>query len=413
MSNSLGIAAVTATLHNLIAKGIELEGAGIPVTTRPPDKARNGGSNPNQINLFLYQTMPNGAWRNMDIPRQVRPGETSHPPLALNLYYLVTAYGENDDDIKGHRLLGRVMSIFDDFPVLGSDEINQILLTESGLREQVEQVRITPQPLSLDEMSKLWSTFQTQYRISATYQVSAVLIESTRPTKAPLPVLKRGEADRGVTAVASAALTLKEIRLPRSQPAARLGENIVLIGEQLTTVDTVTRFTSLRLPNPIELPPTTGDTAGELRVHLPNKTEDPNALSRWAPGFYTLALVVKHSGVPPMVSNELALALAPQITVTPLSAATGTVNLTVTSEPRTVAGQRMLLLFGDRQIEPQTVTTPADTSKPTTMTFAVSNVVAGKYLVRLRVDGVDSIPVVYSDTPPTPSFDPNQQVTIT
>jgi len=413
MSNSLGIAAVTATLHHLIEKGIEPEGAGIPVTTRPPDKARNGANTPNQINLFLYQTMPNGAWRNMDIPRQVRPGETGHPPLALNLYYLVTAYGENDDDVKGHRLLGRAMSILDDFPVLGSDEINQMLLTESGLREQVERVRITAQPLSLDDMSKLWTTFQTQYRISAAYQVSAILIESTRPTKAPLPVLKRGETDRGVTAVAGAAPTLKEIRLPRSQSAARLGENIVLIGEQLTTVDTVTRFTSLRLPNPIELPPTAGDTAGELRVHLPNNTEDPNALSRWAPGLYTLALVVRHSGMPAMASNELAVALAPQVTVTSTTTAAGTVNLAVTCEPRVIVGQRILLLFGERQVEPQAVTTPADTAQPTTLTFAVPNVAAGKYLVRLRVDGVDSIPVTYSGPPPVPSFAPNQQVTIT
>lgn len=413
MSNSLGIAAVTATLRHLIEKGIEPEGAGIPVTTTPPDKARTGGNAPNQINLFLYQTMPNGAWRNMDIPRQVRPGETGHPPLALNLYYLVTAYGENDNDVKGHRLLGRAMSVLDDFPVLGSEEINQILLPESGLREQVERVRITPQPLSLDEMSKLWTTFQTQYRISATYQVSAVLIDSARPTKAPLPVLKRGEQDRGVTAVVSAAPSLREIRLPLSQPAARLGESIVLIGEQMMTVDTVARFTSLRLPNPIELQPAAGDTAGELRVHFPDKAEDPSALARWAPGFYTVALVTRHTGVPPMVSNELAFAVAPQITVTPLTATAGTVNLAVTCEPRIAAGQRMLLLFGDRQVEPQTVTTPANTSQPTTLSFAIPNVVAGQYLVRLRVDGVDSIPVIYSGTPPVPSFDPNQQVTIT
>ena len=413
MSNALGIAAVTATLQHLIEKGIEPEGAGISVTTRPPDKARTGGNAPNQVNLFLYQTTPNGAWRNMDIPRQVRPGETGHPPLPLNLYYLITAYGENDDDVRGHRLLGRAMSALDDFPVLGSDEINQILLPESGLREQVERVRISLQPLSLDEMSKLWTTFQTQYRISAAYQVSALLIESTRPTRAPLPVLKRGEQDRGVTAVAGAAPSLREIRTPLSQPSVRLGENVVLIGDQLTTVDTVVRFTSLRLVAPVELPPVTGDMAGEIRVHFPDKTEDPNALTRWTPGFFTVALVTRHSGVPAMVSNELALAIAPQITVTPLRAAAGTVNLTITCEPRLVTDQRILLLFGDRQVGPQTVTTPANPSQPTTLTFVVPHVVAGRYLVRLRVDGVDSIPVVYVGTPPTPSFDPNQQVTIT
>ena len=47
--------------------------------------------------------------------------------------------------------------------------------------EQIERVRITPQPLSVDELSKLWTAFQTHFRISAAYQVSVVLIESTRP----------------------------------------------------------------------------------------------------------------------------------------------------------------------------------------------------------------------------------------
>ena len=46
-----------------------------------------------------------------------------------------------------------------------------VLLRDSDLQDQVERVRITAQPLSLEEMSKLWMTFQTQYRISAAYEV--------------------------------------------------------------------------------------------------------------------------------------------------------------------------------------------------------------------------------------------------
>jgi hypothetical protein len=135
-------------------------------------------------------------------------------------------------------------------------------------------------------------------------------------------------------------------------------------------------------------------------------------LSRWAPGFYTVALVVKKTGVPAMASNEVAFALAPQITVSPANAAPGTVNLTLTCEPRIVTGQRVLSLFGDRQIEPDSVTNPIDTTQPTTLAFTIPSVGAGSYVVRLRVDGVDSIPVVYSGTPPVPSFDPLQKVTV-
>ena len=66
------------------------------MTTLPLDKAR-GNNNNNQLNLFLYQIARNAAWSNRDIPQQVKPGETGVPPLALNLYYLVTAYGRDDD----------------------------------------------------------------------------------------------------------------------------------------------------------------------------------------------------------------------------------------------------------------------------------------------------------------------------
>ena len=64
------------------------------------------------------------------------------------------------------------------------------------------------------------------------------------------------------------------------------------------------------------------------------------------------------------------------------------------------------MLIGDRAI-------PADAHpvQTDTLSFVVSEAVAGEYVVRLRIDGVDSLPVTQ-----TPSglleFDPNQKVTI-
>ena len=50
-------------------------------------------------------------------------------------------------------------------------------------------IRITLQPLSIDDISKLWAGFQMQYRLSVAYEVAVVLIDSTRPTRAAPPVL--------------------------------------------------------------------------------------------------------------------------------------------------------------------------------------------------------------------------------
>lgn len=421
MSNAQAIAAATATLRNLLLKQVpqlDADLSDLDVTTQPPDLARKGITTA-QLNLFLYQTVINAGWRSQDMPGQVRPGETGVPPLPLNLHYLVTAYGRgnNDADTISHRVIGGAMSVLHDHPLLGRDEIVAALLN-NDLGGQFERLRITPLPLGVEEISKLWMVFQAPYRISAAYEVTVVLIDSRLPVKAALPVLKRGKDDQGVAAVAGLLPpVLDEIRLPRSQSAVRLGEDITIAGSFLTSVGATVRFSSSRLPSPIELAPQPGSVASEISAHIANHPEDTDAVSRWASGFYTVGLVQQRAGLPPITSNELAFALAPRITVA-LDSVTATdpkhrtVELTVVCEPRIVNGQRILLLFGDRQVGPTTVTTPATTTQPTTITFSVPDVVAGTYVVRLRVDGVDSIPVIYAGTPPIPSFDAAQKVTV-
>lgn len=76
--------------------------------------------------------------------------------------------------------------------------------------------------------------------------------------------------------------------------------------------------------------------------------------------------------------------------------------------PEQEAGVR--LLFGASEVTPASIATPGDPSQPTTLTFAVPGVGAGDYVVRLRVDGIDSLPVVYGGTPPILGFDPAQTV---
>jgi hypothetical protein len=145
MSNTLAIAATTSTLRNLLLASIpllDLDLSDPEVTIAPPDLPRKGIAKA-QLNLFLYQTVVNAAWRNLDMPRQVRPGEVA--PLALNLHYLVTAYGrgETDNDGTSHRVLSGAMSVLHDHPVLGQSEI-AASLPNNDLAEQFERLRITP-----------------------------------------------------------------------------------------------------------------------------------------------------------------------------------------------------------------------------------------------------------------------------
>jgi hypothetical protein len=78
MSNSLAIAAATATISSLLRVQVPLidpDLADLVVTTEPLDLARKT-IRTTQLNLFLYHTTVNAAWRNRDKPLAVRPGET-------------------------------------------------------------------------------------------------------------------------------------------------------------------------------------------------------------------------------------------------------------------------------------------------------------------------------------------------
>jgi hypothetical protein len=173
VSNALAIAATTATLRQVLLSG----GIG-RVTLLPPDTAGKSVTS-DQVNLFLFQTTLDAAWRNQDMPGRVKPGEAGQPPLPLNLSYLLTAYSTDPEDLRSHALLGQAMRILHDHPVLGAAEIQSATTANvpgADLQDQVERVRIVPQSLSVEEISMLWTAFQTPYRISAAYLVSTVLI---------------------------------------------------------------------------------------------------------------------------------------------------------------------------------------------------------------------------------------------
>ena len=395
MSNSLAIASVTTTIRNLLARSLTQElGSGI-VTTRPPDKARDNADNINQVNIFLYQTLPNPAWRNMDIPSRVKSGETSHFPLALNLYYLITTYAQDNEDIISHRILGEVMRVFHDYAILNPADIRDAL-PESNLHNQVERVKITPHTLNIEEMSKLWATFQTQYRISVAYEVSVILIDSSLSVKTPLPVLTRGSDDRGILAQSSLLApfpTLQTVQLPNQQPSVRLGERLTLTGYYLQSEgNIIVRCVQPRLQRSLELTPLPGANNTQITVEIPLQSQD------WLAGFYTVMVEVQQNGQQ-RVSNTLSFSLAPKIQQFEV---TDNSILTLTCQPQIGNEQRVVLLLGDRELVPQSITN--------TLNFDISNIPPGEYFLRLRVDGVDSLLINRAVQPPV--FDASQRVRV-
>jgi hypothetical protein len=411
VSNATAIAAVTLTLQTILGDGVRADSnlSDTTVTVLPPDKAR-GSINANQLNLFLYQLLPDAAWRNMDIPTQVSSGETGNPPLPLTMHYMLTAFGrDNDTGVPfSHYLLGQAMRVLFDHTLLGQDEIRNATaasLPNSDLHRQVERVRITLQPLSLEEISKLWTGLATQYRLSVVYEVSVALIESTRSSRTPLPVLTRGANDKGVLSQASLISpfpTLEAVQLPNHQSAARLSDTLVLTGQHLDGTAVGVIFNHPLWTSPVEIAPLAGGTATSLSAQLPNSP------ASWPAGFYTVAVVVQRpSETYRRTTNLLSFALAPRITITPASTpAAGSIVYNLNCSPEVRPEQRAALLIADMEVLADVH--PVQTAN---LTFTVLDLLPGSYFVRLRVDGVDSLLVNKAVTPPV--FDSSQKVTVT
>jgi hypothetical protein len=396
VSNARAVAAVTLTLRKLLFTAINSELNGADVSTRPPDQARRDSGN--QLNLFLYQTSIDAAWRNQD-PPGATPGETAQPPLPLVLHYLITAYGADDDDSLAHRVLGRAISTLHDHPLLGREEIANSGLA-NDLHLQAERVRMTPTPLSIDELSRLWTAFQTHYRVSAAYEARVVLIDSARPPRTPLPVLTRNLTV--VPGVVPPFPTLDALALPGRQPSARLSDQLTLSGRHLEAT-TAVRLSHPRRSTPLSVPPPplTGVGPTEVGFVLPNQPTQVPA------GTWTVAAVL---GAPDRLTGELPLRVAPRVTAgLPASLArdaAGAVTVQLDVTPQVLPGQPAHLLLSERSVvaEPLTVASAS-------LEFKVPAAEPGEHLTRVRVDGVDSHVVDWSADPP--AFDPTQKVTIT
>ena len=210
MSNGLEIAAITAVFKNLLEDGLVQNAAlssmgNVLVTTLPPDQISIGVDGQPQLNLFLYQVSQN---RNADIGNSDRSlhhqtsiEENALPPLAIDLHYVLTAYGNKD--FQTEILLGYVMELMHQTPVLSNDRIRAALnhvatINRSGLlaqaidstsvealTEQLDRVRIAPNLFNAEQMSKVWSLFQGSYRPSITYEVSMVFSRSQKHSFAP------------------------------------------------------------------------------------------------------------------------------------------------------------------------------------------------------------------------------------
>ncbi len=392
MSNALAIAAVTAVLESRFTTLLNANDmAGFDVAVDHPR-----GDSPNAgVYIKPYRIAPNAALRNMDLPARTADGaQLRKPRFAAELDLLISFVGD-PATFDAERLAGLVLTDLHARPVLMPQEIDDFLaglpgghvLASADLGEQLERVKLTPLALSLDDLARVWGMCnQPHYCLSIGCQASVILLEADVRTTVPLPVTTRGLhvmpgiAPRVAQLVSSA----------RNQPLVAVGETLIARGAGLRGASTWLRIGGALIevpdaaarPHAIELPldPALGLRAGVLALQVVHRV----VLGPPADPYRTAA-----------ESNALPFALIPTVTPNQPNAIPTADGLSVRLDvvPLPAAGQDATLLLdrigGGERTESRSFELDGDV-----VVFAVDPLPAGDYLVRLRVDGAMSIPVL-------------------
>lgn len=139
---------------------------------------------PNRISIFLYRVLENSEMRNRN--PELKNGKALHcPPLFLNLFYLITPLTNSAEN--NHFLLGKAMRILHDNGIVKGASLADVLANTT------EELRVILNPISMEDMTKLWSSFMRPYHLSATYEIKVIAIDSERTIETELVLRKRIE----------------------------------------------------------------------------------------------------------------------------------------------------------------------------------------------------------------------------
>ena len=387
MSNFLAVATATEALRIFLARAVSDVQLGVTVDTRkppadpPPDPL---------VTVFLYQVTPNAALRNRDAVTRGGDGTVlKKPQLALDLHYLISFYG-NENELVPQRLLGAVARTVHEEPILTRKDIEEAAtrphLLGADLAASPQLVRFTPAQLDLDDLSKLWSTlFQTPYALSMVYQATAVLLDGRSTPAAGKPVLRRQIAVEAFTRpVIETVLSLPAGSGPGTRPddgpvtrdreLALVGSNLgrpglsaVVGGAEATVLRS--RDDLVVLAQPASLP--SGVHPVQLRYDV--MFGQPSSARPW------------------LESNAAPYVRRPKV----LAAQRMPNGVRVTLDIAVVPEQRVTLLLDELAPsgKPHSYQFTAPVSGPPPveeLTVPVAGVANGTYLVRVQIDGAES-----------------------
>lgn len=398
MSNTLAIATVTACIRNLLEHALRND-PDDPLVGAEVRMLWPGSANLPTLGalLFLARITPSAAWQGVDLPTRGSSGQLlAKPQVGVRLHYLIAVRGD-EQAYEPHRIAAVIARVLAATPVLSRNLIAAAIAAQTGLlghsnlAEAPDPVRITPETISTEELSKIWTAYpQASQGPWLAYEAMTVVLDTDVGVAPALPVQERGIyanaiAFARITGVSSAASSsgpiLAGTMIAMTGYNLAVGEAVRVFfdGQAMGLVPASTAATSVTVTLPPDLLPGThgvlvarmATIAGELR-----RIAESNFFA------FTLSPAILS-----MATSEMVSAVQDGVTL-------WTGNVVVTCNSAVGSEQRFeLVLNGLGDATRSYVFAAPRRPGPlpsSSITVPIRAVPSGTYLVRIRVDGATS-----------------------
>jgi hypothetical protein len=376
----------------------------VDVTGLSPDASRLAQGA--QLSLYLYHIDENNAQESLFWTAQSQTAggpPIQYQPLALDLYYLLSAYAEGNY-IQEQQAMSVAMRVFHENPVVRG----------VGPDNQTWELTLSLERRSYDELSRLWQATTSSLRLSAVYRAAVVVVVPEQSPAAPPPVSYVDLAvEPGVAARLPQLLgTHREVQYTTPGGAVTVvqdlatvaaGQNFLLIGTgfnaitqgQLILAGPSPATTETDVTAWLAAPPQPAPDTKRM-VSLPADTGAPPAGAP-SPGRYSVYLKGS-AGAGTFTTSAVPLPIAAGV-----SAAGGPVLSTapfIVNGTGFTTGQTEVLL-GTIPLQQAAATTPPPgqfviNATGTALTLAPPvGLPAGTYQIRVRVAGIESDPALW------------------
>jgi hypothetical protein len=174
MSSYIVLSAVSEVLRHILWEEINADpvtrtivAAEANISLANPTQTAQGSAN--RLSVWLHQVTENEFLKNQPIQRSTDADNRQFPPLALNLFYLITPFAPTAE--ADQMLLGKIVQVLYD---------NACVLVRNQPNEIAEELRIVLCRMSLEELTRVWEALREPYRLSVCYEVRVTRVDSRR-----------------------------------------------------------------------------------------------------------------------------------------------------------------------------------------------------------------------------------------